>query len=128
MQPRLLGQGADQHGGAVRPVRARHVDHPLGVRLDDPGVATQGPAAAGFWGLTLRYLKAPATLVGGAVSQALYPKLALAGARPTRESRRAVLRVMGALALFQVADAGVYAAKAAGRNTVIHSIAAARAA
>ena len=28
--------------------------------------ATQGPAAAGFWGLSMRYLKAPATLVGGA--------------------------------------------------------------
>jgi O-antigen/teichoic acid export membrane protein len=41
--------------------------------------AWQGPVAAGFWGLSLRYLKAPATLVGGAVSQALYPRLAGAG-------------------------------------------------
>lgn len=39
-----------------------------------------GPAAAGAWGLALRYLKAPATLVGGAVSQVLYPRLAAAGA------------------------------------------------
>jgi O-antigen/teichoic acid export membrane protein len=61
--------------------------------------AWQGPAAAGFWGLTLRYLKAPATLVGGAVSQALYPKLALAGDQPTRESRAATVRVMATLAL-----------------------------
>jgi len=43
-------------------------------------VAWSGEAAAGFWGLALRYLKAPATLVGGAVSQALYPRLAAARA------------------------------------------------
>jgi O-antigen/teichoic acid export membrane protein len=72
----------------------------------------QGLAAAGFWGLTLRYLKAPATLVGGAVSQTLYPQLAAHGAatdraagagagaplRVTREGRAAVRRVMGSLA------------------------------
>lgn len=61
--------------------------------------AWQGPAGAGFWGLTLRYLKAPATLVGGAVSQALYPKLALSGDRATVASRAATLRVMATLAL-----------------------------
>jgi len=60
--------------------------------------ATLGPAAAGFWGLALRYLKAPATLVGSAVSQALYPKLAAAGAVPTAQARQALRRVMGALA------------------------------
>lgn len=60
--------------------------------------AWQGPAAAGFWGLTLRYLKAPATLVGGAVSQALYPQLAQGGDRPTAASRRATRRVMLTLA------------------------------
>ncbi|MFD2452772.1 hypothetical protein [Ideonella paludis] len=49
--------------------------------------AALGPAAAGFWGLTLRYLKAPASLVGGAVSQALYPKLAAAGIRGRRVPR-----------------------------------------
>ncbi len=58
-----------------------------------------GPAAAGFWGLTLRYLKAPATLVGSAVSQALYPKLAAAGAMPTPQARQALRRVMVVLAL-----------------------------
>ena len=58
--------------------------------------AWQGPAAAGFWGLTLRYLKAPATLVGGAVSQALYPALAADG--PTPAARAAVRRVMWVLA------------------------------
>ncbi len=72
--------------------------------------AWQGPMAAGFWGLSLRYLKAPATLVGGAVSQALYPQLAAHGAsldhdldahaplRVTREGRAAVRRVMAGLA------------------------------
>lgn len=59
--------------------------------------AALGPAAAGFWGLALRYLKAPATLVGAAVSQALYPRLA--GGGVTRETRQAVRRVMGLLAL-----------------------------
>lgn len=56
-----------------------------------------GPAAAGFWGLALRYLKAPATLVGGAVSQALYPQLARHGPGATAEARAAVRRVMLAL-------------------------------
>jgi O-antigen/teichoic acid export membrane protein len=69
--------------------------------------AWQGPVAAGFWGLSLRYLKAPATLVGGAVSQALYPRLAAHGAagtdaaqplRVTAEGRAAVRRVMAGLA------------------------------
>jgi O-antigen/teichoic acid export membrane protein len=63
--------------------------------------ASLGPAAAGFWSLALRYLKAPATLVGGAVSQALYPKLAASGA-VTAEARAMVRKVMaglGAIAL-----------------------------
>ncbi len=60
--------------------------------------ATQGPAAAGFWGLALRYLKAPATLVGGAVSQALYPALAADGGA-TAQGRASVRRVMRMLAL-----------------------------
>lgn len=60
--------------------------------------AWQGPAAAGFWGLALRYLKAPATLVGGAVSQALYPSLA-AGGIATAAGRASVRRVMRTLAL-----------------------------
>lgn len=64
--------------------------------------AWQGPAAAGFWGLALRYLKAPATLVGGAVSQALYPRLAAgndADGRCTAAGRTLVLRTMVLLAL-----------------------------
>jgi O-antigen/teichoic acid export membrane protein len=54
-----------------------------------------GAAAAGIWGLALRYLKAPATLVGGAVSQALYPRLAQVGC--TLEGRRLVVRTMATL-------------------------------
>jgi len=64
--------------------------------------AALGPAAAGFWGLALRYLKAPASLVGSAVSQALYPKLVVAGGSagvPTAAGRTAVRQVMGLLAL-----------------------------
>jgi O-antigen/teichoic acid export membrane protein len=61
--------------------------------------AALGPAAAGFWGLALRYLKAPATLVGAAVSQALYPRLAHGGPGATHGARRAVVRVMAALSL-----------------------------
>ncbi len=72
--------------------------------------ATLGPAAAGFWGLSLRYLKAPATLVGGAVSQALYPKLGALGAGATAEGRQAVRRVMGLLLLLALPLVAVVAA------------------
>jgi O-antigen/teichoic acid export membrane protein len=88
----------------------------LGALQDTLAVAlvagSLGPAAAGAWGLALRYLKAPATLVGGAVSQALYPRLAAlggvsastnaAGAEPigcTAAGRALVLRTMALLAL-----------------------------
>ena len=59
--------------------------------------ASLGPAAAGAWGLALRYLKAPATLVGGAVSQALYPRLAPVDGAPagcTAAGRALVARTM----------------------------------
>ncbi len=76
----------------------------LGALQDTLAVALvaghQGAAAAGAWGLALRYLKAPATLVGGAVSQALYPQLAQAGC--TRAGRSLVLRTMALLALIAV--------------------------
>jgi O-antigen/teichoic acid export membrane protein len=57
-------------------------------------MAWAGDAAAGFWGLALRYLKAPATLVGGAVAQALYPRLARAQGS---DAQALVLKVMGGL-------------------------------
>ncbi len=68
--------------------------------------AVQGPAAAGFWGLALRYLKAPATLVGGAVSQALYPALA-AGGTASAAGRRAVRRLMRTLVLLALPLVGL---------------------
>ena len=64
--------------------------------------ASLGASAAGAWGLAMRYLKAPATLVGGALSQALYPRLAAAGPGVTAESRALVRQAMltlGAIAL-----------------------------
>jgi O-antigen/teichoic acid export membrane protein len=109
LRPRL-GQGWTVSRSAMKAVAQRHRDFPvlntphafLGALQDTLAVALiaawQGPAAAGFWGLALRYLKAPATLVGGAVSQALYPALA-AGAAATEQGRSAVRRVMRNLAL-----------------------------
>ncbi|MDT7834473.1 lipopolysaccharide biosynthesis protein [Aquabacterium sp. OR-4] len=76
----------------------------LGALQDTVAVALiaaqLGAAAAGVWGLALRYLKAPATLVGSAVSQALHPRLAQAGCTPA--GRALVLRTMLLLAAVAV--------------------------
>lgn len=65
--------------------------------------ASQGVAAAGFWALALRYLMAPATLIGGALSQALYARLAADAAahdgQVTLVARAQVRQVMGILVL-----------------------------
>lgn len=58
-----------------------------------------GDAAVGFWGLAMRVLKAPATLVGGAVSQVLYPSLVRADEASARQAVRQVMWVLMALAL-----------------------------
>ena len=58
--------------------------------------AWTGDSAAGFWALALRYLKAPATLIGGALSQALYPNLLKA--QTAREARTLVRKTMLVLA------------------------------
>lgn len=93
---------------AQQPVMRKHREFPLlntphafaGALQDTLAVAVlaawSGDVAVGFWGLALRYLKAPATLVGSAVSQALYPKLAQA---PAVDARAAVRQVMLMLAL-----------------------------
>lgn len=109
-----IGRWWQTPGTHLRQVAQRFRDFPLlntphafaGALQDTLSVAliaaTQGAAAAGFWGLALRYLKAPATLVGSAVSQALYPALASAqggSAQPTPQGRAAVRRVMLVLAL-----------------------------
>lgn len=94
---------------SLRAVAQRHREFPLlntphaflGALQDTVTVALigawSGDPAVGLWGLALRYLKAPATLVGGAVSQALYPRLT--GAASGAEARRAVRQVITVLAL-----------------------------
>jgi O-antigen/teichoic acid export membrane protein len=96
---------------ALRQVARRHRDFALvntphaflGTLQDALAVALlvawSGEAAAGFWGLALRYLKAPATLVGGAVSQALYPRLAAADVAEGRRVLRQVMALLGGVAL-----------------------------
>ena len=103
-------------GSGWRAAARKHREFPLlntphafaGALQDTLAVALvaawTGDAAAGFWGLGLRYLKAPASLVGGAVSQALYPRLV--NASPD-DARAAVRRVMGTLALMAVPLVGV---------------------
>lgn len=93
----------------LRAMAVRHRDFPLfntphafmGALQDTLTLllisAWAGDAAAGFWALALRYLKAPATLLGGALSQALYPQLV--HARSAREAQALVRRTMLALAL-----------------------------
>lgn len=58
-----------------------------------------GDVATGLWALALRYLKAPATLVGSAVSSVLYPRLAHAGCHAMgREEVRRTIRSLLLLA------------------------------
>lgn len=97
--------------GALARVLRRHREFPLfntphafaGALQDTLTVALlaawSGEAAVGFWGLALRYLKAPATLVGGAVSQALYPRLAAAEPALARAAVRQVMATLALLAL-----------------------------
>lgn len=56
-----------------------------------------GNDAAGYWALALRYLKAPAGLVGGALSQVLYPRLVRA--RSPAEAQHALRQSLAALLL-----------------------------
>jgi O-antigen/teichoic acid export membrane protein len=102
--------GERPDGPALADVARRHREFPLlntphaflGALQDTVTMALisaqLGSGAAGAWGLALRYLKAPATLVGGALSQALYPRLAAAGGRVTAESRTTVRQAMLTLA------------------------------
>jgi O-antigen/teichoic acid export membrane protein len=96
----------------LREVARRHREFPLlntphaflGALQDTVTVALigawAGDPAVGLWGLALRYLKAPASLIGGAVSQALYPRLtgAASGAE-ARQAVRQVIAVLGAIAV-----------------------------
>lgn len=96
----------------LRDVAARHRDFPwlntphafAGALQDTLALvlltAWLGAPAAGVWALALRYLKAPASLVGGSLSQALYPRLTQA--KNLAEGRALVRRnllLLGALAV-----------------------------
>jgi len=74
----------------------------LGALQDTVSIAlialVAGPAAAGAWGLCMRVLKAPATLVGGNLSQALYPQLTATGPVVTADARATVAQAIGVLA------------------------------
>ncbi len=101
---------------AMRTVAHRYRDFPLvntphaflGTLQDAMAVgllvALTGEPSAGFWGLALRYLKAPSTLIGAAVSQALYPRLA--SSEPV-VARRMVRQLMGLLGLLGLAFMGL---------------------
>jgi O-antigen/teichoic acid export membrane protein len=110
--PSVAGADGRESGPppGLREVARRHRDFPLlntphaflGALQDTLSVALVtahlGAAAAGAWGLALRYLKAPATLVGGALSQALYPRLAAGGDGATAQVRAVVRQAMLTLA------------------------------
>lgn len=97
-----------QSGPALKAVATRHRDFPLlntphafaGALQDSLALlliaSGSGDAAAGYWALALRYLKAPAGLVGGALSQTLYPRLVRA--RDPAEALAVVRQAMAALA------------------------------
>lgn len=71
----------------LRELATKHRDFPLlntphafaGALQDTLAIALLtawlGAPEAGAWALALRYLKAPASLIGGSLSQALYPRL-----------------------------------------------------
>ena len=101
------GWAALVHADGLKDLARRHRDFPLlntphafaGALQDSLAMVLiaswSGNAAAGYWALALRYLKAPAGLVGGALSQALYPRLV--DARDGAEALRVVRQSMGVL-------------------------------
>ncbi|HEV6965229.1 lipopolysaccharide biosynthesis protein [Roseateles sp.] len=97
---------------ALREMAAKHRDFPLlntphafaGALQDTVAIALLtawlGAPEAGAWALALRYLKAPASLVGGSLSQVLYPRLAqAAGLAEARALVRRNLLLLAAIAL-----------------------------
>ena len=96
----------------LREMAAKHRDFPLlntphafaGALQDTLAItlltAWLGDSQAGAWALSLRYLKAPASLVGGSLSQALYPRLTQAASlAEARTLVRHNLLLLAALAL-----------------------------
>ncbi|WAC74944.1 oligosaccharide flippase family protein [Roseateles sp. SL47] len=106
-----------QDGTDLSAMARRHKDFPLlntphafaGALQDSLALLLlscwAGDAAAGYWALAMRYLKAPASLVGGALSQTLYPRLV--AARSPEEAVRLVRQAMAALAAFAIPLAAV---------------------
>ena len=101
---------------ALRAIALRHRDFPLlntphafmGALQDTLTLlavtAWSGDAAAGLWAMSLRYLKAPASLLGGALSQALYPRLVqAANAQAARQAVHHSMRLLAAIALLMAA-------------------------
>ncbi|MCE4538142.1 oligosaccharide flippase family protein [Pelomonas sp. P7] len=97
---------------ALREMAAKHRDFPLlntphafaGALQDTVAIALLtawlGAPEAGAWALALRYLKAPASLVGGSLSQVLYPRLAQAASlAEARALVRRNLLLLAAIAL-----------------------------
>lgn len=94
----------------LKDIAARHRDFPLfntphafaGALQDTLTLmllaAWLGAPAAGLWAMAIRYLKAPASLIGGALSQALYPQLGRDPAGSRALVRRSLLQLL-ALAL-----------------------------
>jgi len=115
MQARPAPAGGWRRLLAPQPLRAvaeKHRDFPLlntphafvGALQDTLALAMLtawlGAHQAGAWALALRYLKAPASLVGGALSQALYPRLTQASS--LAEARALVRRSLLLLAAIAV--------------------------
>jgi O-antigen/teichoic acid export membrane protein len=114
-QPAPLGgwaSGLRTPWPALRAMALRHCDFPLlntphafmGALQDTLTLlavtAWSGDAAAGLWAMSLRYLKAPASLLGGALSQALYPRLVQApNAQAARQAVHHSMRLLAAIAL-----------------------------
>lgn len=110
-RPDAGAAGAAIGAGELRAVARRHREFPLlntphafmGALQDTLTMAliaaTVGAGGAGMWGVAMRYLKAPAALIGGALSQALYPQLAAQGPGVTAAARALVRRAMATLAL-----------------------------
>ncbi|HEY9107291.1 MAG TPA: oligosaccharide flippase family protein, partial [Roseateles sp.] len=115
MQARPAPAGGWRGLLAPQPLRAvaeKHRDFPLlntphafaGALQDTLALAMLtawlGAHEAGAWALALRYLKAPASLVGGSLSQALYPRLTQAAS--LAEARALVRRSLLLLAAIAV--------------------------
>ena len=117
----------------LREMAQRHRDFPLlntphafaGALQDTLAIALLsawlGAPEAGAWALALRYLKAPASLVGGSLSQALYPRLTQAGSGA--DARALVRRQLALLAFGPWLFATVFGPEWRGAGELARSLA-----